>query len=205
MIKHFTSKLLRGFVALFPLLLSLYILIWLFQSAESLAARYLLFFLPDQVYIPGLGIIAMLLFIYTIGSLIDKPGVGRVLQWVEGPFQILPLVRSLYQAIKDFTAYLSPQKKRHNRVVAVTVGDGMEVIGLVTRESLQHLPVAIAGESRIAVYLPMSYQFGGYTVFMDRARVREIPMSTESALRSVLTAWVSGGEPKNVSDHKPIQ
>jgi uncharacterized membrane protein len=194
MLKHFTAKFLRGFFALFPLLLSAYILVWLFNLAERIAAQFLLFYLPDQAYIPGLGILTAVIVIYGMGNLIDKPGVGRVLRWAEEPFKIVPMVRSIYSAIKDFTAYLSPRKEgSRRRVVLVRLpGTEMDLIGLVTREDLADLP--LGGPGKIAVYLPMSYQFGGYTVFLPRDQVRELAMSTEAAMRSVLTAWVSGRE-----------
>ncbi|MGE0763445.1 MAG: DUF502 domain-containing protein [Bdellovibrionales bacterium] len=194
MLKHFTGKFLRGFFALLPILISVYILVWLLTWSEAIARLGLLFFLPDSIYIPGLGIFVGVLFIYSIGNLLDKPFAKVVFRWVEGPFQILPLVRSVYQAIKDFTSYLSPNRDRQNsRVVMVRLpGTDFDVVGLVTRENLKGLPFPIETEDRMAVYLPMSYQFGGYTVFVPRAAVKELAMGTEQAMRSVLTAWVSG-------------
>jgi uncharacterized membrane protein len=41
--------------------------------------------------------------------------------------------------------------------------------------------------SLIAVYLPMSYQVGGYTLYLDPARVSRLDVSREEALRGVLT------------------
>jgi uncharacterized membrane protein len=198
MLKHFTAKFLRGFFALFPILLCLYILVWLFTLTETIASMFLLFYLPDRAYIPGLGIFTAVILIYILGNLMDKPGVGRVLKWVEEPFRIVPMVKTIYSAIKDFTAYLSPRKDgQRNRVVLVRLpGTDMDLVGLVTRESLAGTPLA-AGD-KIAVYLPMSYQFGGYTVLIPRDQLREVDISPETAMRSVLTAWVSSEGQKNV-------
>ncbi len=192
MLKHFTAKFLKGFFALFPLLLCIYLLLWLFTVAETIAAKFLLFFLPDQAYIPGFGIIAAVIVIYAFGNILDRPGIRRIFKWIEEPFQVFPLVRTIYTAIKDFTSYLSPRKGRKGRAVLVKLpGTEMELVGLVTRESLEGLPMA--HPDLIAVYLPMSYQFGGYTIFLPRTHVNELAMGTEEAMRSVLTAWVSGG------------
>ena len=195
MLKHFTRKFLRGLFAIMPILISFYILIWLLDLTESITRMGLLFFLPDQAYVPGLGILTGVLLIYCIGNLLDKPVARKIFKWVEEPFQILPLVRSVYQAIKDFTSYLSPNSKRQtSRVVVIRwPGSEFELVGLVTRESLEGLPAPLStNEDRIAVYLPMSYQFGGYTIFVPRSSVVELKMGTEQAMRSVLTAWVSG-------------
>lgn len=200
MLKHFTSKFLRGFLALLPILLSIYILIWLLTTAEKATRKGLLFFLPEEGYVPGLGILVGVGLIYGVGVLMDRPGARRVMRWVEEPFQILPLVRSVYQAIKDFTAYLSPKKDRQkSRVVLVKwPGSELEFVGLVTRDHAAGLPPPLGAQDVIAVYFPMSYQFGGYTVFVPRSAVRELQVGTEQAMRSVLTAWVSGQEAQNV-------
>ena len=41
------------------------------------------------------------------------------------------------------------------------------------------------------MYLPMSYQIGGYTVLVPRERVRPLPLGAEEAMRLVLTAGVT--------------
>ncbi len=194
MLKHFTGRFLKGFFALLPILLSLYILIWFLNAAENAAKRFLLFYLPDQVYLPGLGIVAAVAVIYMFGNLIDKPGARRIFRWIEEPFQIVPMVRTVYQAIKDFTSYLQPKRDRlSSRVVAVKLpGIEAEVVGMVTREKTLDLPAPLGGADRVAVYLPMSYQFGGYTIFIEKSRIREIDLSTEKTMRSVLTAWMAG-------------
>ena len=48
------------------------------------------------------------------------------------------------------------------------------------------------GEDLVAVYLPMSYQIGGYTVYLPRSRLTETDLSVEQAMRIVLTGGVRG-------------
>lgn len=202
MIKHFTATFLKGFLALLPLLLSIYILIWLLTGAETVARELLLFFLPDSAYLPGLGILAAIIFIYCVGILMGHPSARRIMGWVEGPFQIVPILRTVYTAIKDFTSYLTPNKKRSGRVVVVQIpGSPFEMVGLVTRESTKGLPAPLETADKIAVYFPMSYQFGGYTAFVPRSAVKEFGLGTEQTMRSVLTAWVSGQSVRDDSNN----
>ena len=63
------------------------------------------------------------------------------------------------------------------------------------RSDLDDLDAAIAGEDRVAVYLPMSYQIGGYTLFVPRGWITPLDMSVESALRNTLTGWVRTDAP----------
>ena len=44
------------------------------------------------------------------------------------------------------------------------------------------------------VYLPMSYQLGGFTVIVPAENVRELAMTVEEALRFCVTAGVSRTE-----------
>ena len=48
------------------------------------------------------------------------------------------------------------------------------------------------GEDLVAVYLPMSYQIGGYTIYLPRSRVIETDLTVEQAMRIVLTGGVRG-------------
>ena len=48
-----------------------------------------------------------------------------------------------------------------------------------------------ASDDPVAVYLPFSYQIGGYTLFLPRSCLRPIDMSFEAAMKLVLTGAVS--------------
>ena len=43
----------------------------------------------------------------------------------------------------------------------------------------------------VSVYLPMSYQIGGFTVYVPSDHVKTIDMDVEDAMRLVLTAGLS--------------
>jgi uncharacterized membrane protein len=64
-------------------------------------------------------------------------------------------------------------------------------VGLVTRQSLIGLPKGLARDDQVAVYLPMGYMIGGYTVFVPRSWAEPIDMTVEEAMRSSLIAWMS--------------
>jgi len=80
--------------------------------------------------------------------------------------------------------------------VAVRVSENIRLIGFVTSEDFSGLPQAskAADKSTVGVYLPMSYQIGGYTVYLPKSQVDPLDMSIEDAMRFTLTAGVSGGK-----------
>jgi uncharacterized membrane protein len=106
----------------------------------------------------------------------------------------MPLIKSVYRAIRDFFNYFSPTTKREfEQVVAVSIGNtGMQVIGFVTQADPAHLPKDFQDEDSVLVYLPLSYMIGGYAVLMPRSAVRPLDMSMEDAMRFTLTAGVAG-------------
>jgi len=78
---------------------------------------------------------------------------------------------------RDFLGFFAEKKKREfSQVVMVGMPDSeMKLFGLVSRSTFDDLPKGIGGEDTIAVYLPMSYQIGGYTVYLPRTRLRSPP------------------------------
>jgi uncharacterized membrane protein len=104
------------------------------------------------------------------------------------------VVKSIYNSLKSFADYFSPHHKDEDaqQVVILRLPDqAMEVVGLVTRNHLRGLPNGFLPGDRVAVYLPMGYMIGGYTVFVPRDWLTPIDMSVEEAMRSSLIAWMA--------------
>jgi uncharacterized membrane protein len=70
-------------------------------------------------------------------------------------------------------------------------GQDFEQLGFVTREDFSRLPMELTVEKPIAVYLPMSYQIGGYTLFLPRSCLTPVELSFEEGMKLVLTGAVS--------------
>jgi uncharacterized membrane protein len=196
--KSITSTFLKGLFTLLPLLLSIYVFVWFLSFVERYARATLLVFWPDFLYVPGLGVLAAVVLIYACGTVVDRPLARWIFNVIEHLFSEVPVVKTVYLAIKDFTEYLKPGRdKRLNQVVLVRFpGAPVEMIGLLTRENLRDLPDPVTKEDRVAVYFPMSYQFGGCTVFIPRAWVTPTNLSVEAAMRSIITAWLPGQDKK---------
>jgi uncharacterized membrane protein len=64
----------------------------------------------------------------------------------------------------------------------------MRAMGFVTRSEFDDLPAGVGRKGEIAVYLPMSYQIGGYTLFLPREQAEPVEMSREAAMKFILTA-----------------
>ncbi len=194
MMRSISKTFLTGLITILPVLLTLYFLYWLVVSAESALGSVIRLVLPENLYWPGMGTIAGLVVVFLVGLLMHAYVVRRLFAWGEQILYHLPLIKSVYRAIRDFFNYFSPDKeKEFQQVVAVSIGDtGMQVIGFVTQAVPDRLPEDFREEGSILVYLPLSYMIGGYAVLMPRSAVRPLDMSMEEAMRFTLTAGVTG-------------
>ena len=186
------NTMLKGLVALLPVGLTVYLVYWLAVATEKLFSRVLKLVIPDSVYWPGLGLIAGLVVLYLAGLAVNAYVVRRALRLSDELFARIPVVKTIYVAIRDFMTFFPSAGKGSDlkRVVLVPFGPG-KAIGFVTAESSLALGVA-EGDDLVAVYLPMSYMIGGYTVFLPRDLIEPTSMSVEAGMRLALMGGVQG-------------
>ena len=183
----------RGLITALPLGLTVYLLYVFLSWSETLAIRLVRPFI-GEFYIPGMGLLLGISGILLLGVLMSQRGVRKLLLLVELPFTNLPVVKSIYSSLKSFADYFAPQQNAAapNMVVVLKIpGQDLELVGLLTRQHVDDLPAGFLQGDRVAVYLPMGYMIGGYTVFVPRDWVQPIDMSVEEAMRSSLFAWMS--------------
>jgi len=183
-----------GLVTVLPLAVTIAILWWLLSGMEQVLGGALLRLIPNSWYIPGMGILLGLLLIFAIGLLARAWLFRKIFTLWDAAFSRIPLVKTVYGAVQDFMKFVSGGAgKNFDRVVMVEI-DGIRLVGFVTCEDSQELPSPLGEDDRIGVYFPMSYQIGGYTLFLPRDRVKTVDMSMETAMRFVVTAGLSGGK-----------
>jgi len=188
---------LKGLAVVIPVTLTLAILWWMARGAEEILGGLLIKFLPAGWYIPGMGLVSALAITILVGLLTHVILFQKLFALGETILNRLPLVKTIYSALKDFIAYLSPDSKMAlSKVVLVKIpGAEFEQLGFVTREDFSRLPIKVTVEEPIAVYLPMSFQIGGYTLFLPRSCLTPIDISFEDGMKLVLTGAVSREKP----------
>lgn len=194
------NTVLKGLVAILPVGLTVYVVYWLATTAERLFSQVLKLFIPDPLYWPGLGLLVGVLVLYFVGLAVNAYIVNRALRVSDRLFARIPVVKTIYLAIRDFMRFFpsSGQDSELQRVVLVPFGPG-KIIGFVTSESDAMLRRSGSGAETIAVYLPMSYMVGGYTVFVARELVEPTSLSVEEGMRIALM----GGVRSAAMSHSP--
>ncbi|MDH3859981.1 MAG: DUF502 domain-containing protein [Gammaproteobacteria bacterium] len=191
MFKSIGTTLITGFITVLPVVLTIYLLYWMAVSSEEVMGAALQYVLPRVVYFPGMGTIAGLILVFLVGLLMKAVLVRQLFAFGENILYHVPIIKTVYRAIRDLFDFFSPKKENFGRVVIVKIAN-MEIIGFVTQEDPQRLPEAFRERDCVLVYLPMSYMIGGYTLLVARDDIRPCKMSMDEAMRFALTAGITG-------------
>jgi len=184
---------LQGLAIVVPIGLTISLLWWSAIKAEQWLGGLMQFVLPEGTYLPGMGVLAGLATVILLGLLSHVLIFRRLIGLGERLLTQVPLVKTVYSALKDIVSYFSADTRdRFSRVVMVQLpGQPFKLIGFVTRESMHQLDLPVDKARTVAVYMPMSYQIGGYTAYIDRDAIEPVDIGFEEAMRLTLTAGVS--------------
>lgn len=185
----------RGLIAIAPLTLAIVIVVWLLRTLED-AFRLPLKAALGKYYIPGMGIILALILIFIVGAVINTFIIQKISKRVDRMLARLPFFKIFYNSIGDMMNYFRPKEKEQAKVVMVVI-EGTRRLGIVTREDFEGVPAGIGKEDEIAVFIPMSYQIGGFTIIVSRSKVTPIEMTVEQGMRFIITGGVLGHKHKH--------
>lgn len=183
---------LRGAAVLLPLIVT----VWAVWSAlfwlDSLGIQILHWSKIPLPEWPGLGLLLMLTGMLISGLLFEFNPISWLFQHLEDWLLRFPVIKTLYGAVKDFASMFDGQKKKSQPVVLVNMPDKGLVVGFITSTEIPPaVQQAVPDPTLVAVYLPMSYMVGGYTVFLPEQQLIRVDWSFEEAMRFALTAGVS--------------
>ena len=185
-----------GLVTVLPLALTIYVIWWLVHTVEGWLRRALisLGIVSPEHYWPGLGLIAGFVLLLVVGSLVNAYAGKLLLKYWDDFLGRIPFVKTLYGGFRDVVSLLpsgSGEKRDLQRVVLARFAN-VHAIGFVTREDA---PAAVleahGGRDLVTVYFPMSYAFGGYTVYLPRELLQPLDISVEDAMRLAITAGLT--------------
>ncbi len=144
---------------------------------------------------PGSGVLLTLALVTAVGVLGSNIFTRQLFTLSERLFTHMPGVKQLYGAIKDLIQALVSEDKKFDKPVLLSLTEEVEVIGFVTRESLDDLGL----EARVAVYVPQSYNFAANLIVVPAARVRPLALPAADVMAFVVSGGVLSVDPKGPS------
>ena len=177
----------QGLLTLLPITLTLYLVITLVTSVERFSRGFLDIFLTKEFNLPGLGILLTFLIVMLAGVFAESLTIAPIMRALEWFFDRVPLIKIIYRPLKDLVGFFSKNSKvgADKKVVLVPSAEGRYSLGIVMNSQ----PQVDQLSDYVAVYLPLSYALGGYTILVKRDHLIEVPMKAEEALRLAVTGW----------------
>jgi len=161
---------------------------WMDQSLLLLPER----FRPENLlgfHLPGLGV-ALSLMILLLTGLVAANLFGRKLVGLwEGLLSRIPLVRSVYSAVKQLVETMFADNGKSFRKVVLVEFPRRELwtLAFLTSDEQGELQQA-TGRDVISVYIPTTPNpTGGYFALVPRGDVREIDLSVDEGLKLLLS------------------
>lgn len=186
-----TSQTLRGLLLLVPLVITIAFIVWLSRTIESSLKPIFEWLLPIGWYFPGLALLLFLMTAFVIGLMTRNVLLKKTLEITERWMIKLPVIGSVYPVVRQVTDLLSGKSNNQNgSVVLATIPDtDTQVIGIVTRPSDGQSPNWLQADCEM-VFVPMSYQVGGFTLILPRSQLQPLNMKPGEALQMILMGGI---------------
>jgi uncharacterized membrane protein len=181
---------LTGLLVIIPIWGTFLILKALFIAVDGILGDVLVRLVPSH-YVPGLGILALIILVFAAGLFATNFMGRRIVKWWEQLLNRVPLVRGIYSTLKSMIDVLSiSEHASYNRVVMIQFPkNGHYCIAFVTGVTKGEMQ-DLSQEPLIHVYVPTSPNpTSGYFLLVPEHEVTSVDISVEEAMKLI----VSGG------------
>ena len=195
--KVVVKSLLTGLAIVLPLIITIELLRWLLLTVETGLAPLLQLVLPVSWYFPGMAILAFMLLCIVIGYSTRWSGFNRLWQLPGKIMLKLPGTSQVYGMLQDIIELMSGKNFADGSVVMVRLpGTEIELIGIITKQGglADDRMSSLMQDEQLAVFIPMAYNVGGYTVIVPRSCTRNLDMKPAEALQLTLSAGLGSNK-----------
>lgn len=184
--KKITAYFLQGLLYIGPISITVWILYSIFDKVDSLFKDIL----PYDI--PGLGILAVVIFISLLGFLGRLFITAPITQFFENILKKAPIIKLIYTSIKDLLTAFVGKEKKFSEPVLVKVNNisNLEKVGFITNKDIKD--IGVEGE-KVAVYFPHSYAFSGELYIVPSEDIKLIDKPSSEVMKFI----ISGGVSKN--------
>lgn len=208
----------QGLIVIVPIVVAVYVILWILESAEGFARGLIFEHLPGEYYVPGMGLALLIAATLLVGWLAAQARPRLALRLAERLMRRTPLFGMVYSPVRDLmNLFGDGVQDRLGQVVLIEIPNtNIETLGFITREDLSDLPDGLCKDDHVIVYVQWSSQIGGYCFVVPRSAVRPVNVSVEEGMRWALTAGISaptcnrsdddgkgGSQPSNVVSRAP--
>lgn len=195
LLQRLRGDFLTGLVVVLPVFLTIY-LVWVTigfvdsRVVPLIPSRYN----PENVFgrnIFGFGVVVFLTFTTLVGAM-TKGFIGRrILTWGEGIVERMPIVRSIYNGIKQIAETIFSQKSNsfQNACLIEYPRRGLWAVAFVSTDTMGEIKAKSGEEELVSVFLPTTPNpTSGFLLFVPRKDLHVLDMSVEEAAKLIISA-----------------
>ncbi len=109
---------LAGLAVVLPAGITIYVLLWLFNLADGILSKPVLWIFGREM--PGVGLAAIIIVLLIIGMLTSNFVGKKLVGWFHSLIEKIPIVGNVYKPVSKIAASISAEKSRSfQKVVAV--------------------------------------------------------------------------------------
>lgn len=188
--RHIRKVFLTGLLILLPLVITIYILFFTFNLIDSILAGFIRMVVGYPL--PGLGLILTILLVMLVGLVATNILGKRFILFCEGCVNRIPLVKTVYGAVKQIIEAFSLQNNSAFQRVALVEYPrrGTYAIGFITGECSGEVQEKTA-EEVINVFVPTTPNpTSGMLLLVPKRDVIPLDMSVEDGLKLLISGGV---------------
>jgi uncharacterized membrane protein len=188
---------LTGLIVAGPVAITIYLSWWFIQLIDGWVKPFVpAVYLPETYLpftIPGFGLVIGLIALTLVGFLTANL-VGRsLLDLGEAVLDRMPVVRGIYKGVKQIFETVFKQDGHSFRQVGLIEwpGEGLWSLCFITVPAEGALAKQLPAGDHVCVFVPCTPNpTTGYLVIMERARVKEIDVTTDEAFKLLMSMGI---------------
>lgn len=198
------ASFLTGLVVITPIAMTM----WLMWTMAGMVDGWVLPFIPQRLQpenyvgtnLRGIGVVIFLIFTVVVGWL-AKNIIGRsVLRFGEGLVDRMPVVRSIYNGLKQIaeTVFAQGETKFDRACMIEYPRKGLFAVAFVSSRAKGEISTKAQGDDPlISVFLPTTPNpTSGFLLFVPESQITYLDMSVEDAAKLIISAGLVYPSPK---------
>ncbi|RUR12955.1 DUF502 domain-containing protein [Legionella sp. km772] len=193
--KSFRGYLLAGLVVWLPILVTIGVLRFIVDLLDNTLALIPKAYQPEYllgIHIPGFGVLLSLILLFGTGIFATNFFGQRLVGWGESILSRIPLVRSIYNAVKQvINTVLSSNGDAFRKVLLIEYPrKGLWSLAFQTGAATQEINIHTQ-EEMISLFIPTTPNpTSGFLMMIPRKDAIELNMSIDEALKFIISLGV---------------
>lgn len=193
--KSFRGYLLTGLVVWLPILVTIGVLRFIIDLLDNTMALIPKSYQPEHLlglHIPGLGVVLSIILLVLTGVLAANYFAQRLFTWGESLLSRIPLVRSIYNTVKQIiNTLLSSNGEAFRKVLLIEYPrKGLWSLAFQTGLATPEINTQVNDEM-VSVFIPTTPNpTSGFLMMIAKKDVIELSMSIDEALKFIISLGV---------------